>query len=282
MSNIEQASTGDADGIGPASAASGAGDRAVLDATGPGTTRTLLVGGNSEIGLAIVRRLRADGPVSAVLLGRDPDRLRDACAVLQGDDVSPVAIEVVDAEDVGGHERAVARAVDRSGGVDVVVLAVGRLGAQAGLDADRDEAAEVMRVNFVGSGSLLLESVRRLRDQGHGTVIVLSSVAAERPRASNAIYGAAKAGVDALAQGLADATADDGVRVLVVRPGFVMTKMTAGLKPAPMSTTPEAVADATVRALKTRAHTIWVPARLRWIFALLRHVPRGVFRRLEL
>ena len=112
---------------------------------------------------------------------------------------------------------------------------------------------------------------------------MLSSVAAERPRASNAIYGAAKAGLDALAQGLADATAGNGVRVLVVRPGFVLTRMTEGLARAPFSTTAEAVAEATVRSLQSgNAHTIWVPGKLRYIFALLRHLPRPVYRRLPL
>jgi decaprenylphospho-beta-D-erythro-pentofuranosid-2-ulose 2-reductase len=178
--------------------------------------------------------------------------------------------------------EAVTRAFERAGGFDVVVLAIGVLGAQQGLDADPGEAAEVMRVNFVGCGSLLLHCLRKLREQGHGTLIVLSSVAAERPRAGNAIYAAAKAGLDALAQGLADATAASGVRVLVVRPGFVSTRMTAGLPPAPFATTPEVVADATVHALGGRAHTIWVPARLRFIFAVLRHVPRPVYRRLPL
>jgi decaprenylphospho-beta-D-erythro-pentofuranosid-2-ulose 2-reductase len=109
---------------------------------------------------------------------------------------------------------------------------------------------------------------------------VLSSVAAERPRASNAIYGAAKAGLDALAQGLADATASDGVRVLVVRPGFVRTRMTAGLEEAPFATTAAAVADATLKALAGRAHTVWVPGRLRLLFAVLRLVPRAIWRRL--
>ncbi|MBV9005844.1 MAG: SDR family NAD(P)-dependent oxidoreductase, partial [Solirubrobacterales bacterium] len=151
-----------------------------------------------------------------------------------------------------------------------------------GLDAPRDEAAEVMRVNFVGSGSLLLESLRCLRRQGTGTLVVLSTVAGERVRASNAIYGAAKAGLDGLAQGLADAIAGSGVRVLVVRPGFVKSRMTAGLDPPPMSTTPDVVAEATVRALSGRAHTIWVPGRLRLVFALLRHLPRALFRRLPL
>jgi decaprenylphospho-beta-D-erythro-pentofuranosid-2-ulose 2-reductase len=247
-----------------------------------GPTRVLLVGGSSEIGLAIVRRLSAEGPVRAVLLGRDGARMQAAAPALERAGVAPVVLEVVDAEDLADHQRAVSEAFGRLHGFDLVVLAVGKLGAQAGLDANPAEAGEVMRVNFLGAGSLLLHCLRRLREQGSGTMIVLSTVAGERVRASNAIYGAAKAGLDGLAQGLGDAAASSGVRVLTVRPGFVIGRMTAGLRPQPMATTPEAVADATVRALAGRAHTIWVPSRLRWIFALLRHVPRGVFRRLPL
>jgi decaprenylphospho-beta-D-erythro-pentofuranosid-2-ulose 2-reductase len=245
-------------------------------------TRVLLVGGNSEIGLAIVRRMRADGPVSVCLLGRDRRRLEAAAGELEHAGVSTVAVEVADADEPATHESAVTNAFNALGGLDVVVVAIGRLGGQAGLDADPAEAAEVMRVNFLGAGSLLLHSLRRLREQDRGTLVVLSSVAGERVRAGNAIYGAAKAGIDALAQGLADATAGTGVRVLVVRPGFVTTRMTAGLKPAPMSSTPEEVADATVQALGGRAHTIWVPGRLRFVFAVLRHLPRPLFRRLPL
>ncbi len=244
--------------------------------------RALLVGGSSEIGLAIVRRLAADGPVSAVLLGRDGDRLQAAATRLQHDGIAPAEVVIADAADLAAHERAVAEAFERGGGVDVAVLAVGVLGAQAGLDADPATAEEVMRVNFLGAGSLLLHCMRRLRAQRRGTLIVLSSVAGELPRASNAIYGAAKAGLDALAQGIGDATADDGVRVLVVRPGFVATRMTSGLEPAPFATTTDAVADAAVAALGGHARTIWVPSRLRWICALLRHMPRALFRRLPL
>jgi decaprenylphospho-beta-D-erythro-pentofuranosid-2-ulose 2-reductase len=189
---------------------------------------------------------------------------------------------VLDAHDLTRPVGAIDPAFQHWGGFDTVILAVGVLGGQQGLDAGREEALEVMQTNFVGSGSLMLEALRRLREQGSGTLIVLSSVAAERPRASNPIYGAAKAGLDALAQGLADATAGSGVRVLVVRPGFVTTKMTAGLDPAPMAVTPEQVADATVAALASSAHTVWVPGRLRLVFAVLRHLPRAVFRRLPL
>jgi decaprenylphospho-beta-D-erythro-pentofuranosid-2-ulose 2-reductase len=245
-------------------------------------TRVLLLGGSSEIGLAIVRRLRADGPVTVSLLGRDRGRLEAAAAELERDGVTTAGIQVADADDVAAHEAAVAAGFDALGGVDIAVLAVGQLGAQAGLDADPAEAVEIMRVSFLGAGSLLLHCLRRLRDQDRGTLVVLSSVAGERVRASNAVYGAAKAGLDGLAQGLSDATAGTGVRVLVVRPGFVKTRMTAGLDPTPMSATPDEVAGATVQALAGRAHTIWVPGRLRYVFAVLRHVPRSVFRRLPL
>lgn len=244
--------------------------------------RVLLVGGTSEIGLAIVRRLASEGPARVYLLGRDRTRLEEAVATLEQAGCPGAVIDLLDADDLAGHGAVIERAFAQAAGFDVVVLAVGVLGAQAGLDAEPADALEVMQVNFVGGGSLLLECLRQMRRRGEGTLVLLSSAAVERPRASNPIYGAAKSGLDALAQGLADATAASGPRVLVVRPGFVATRMTAGLKPAPFATTPEAVAEATVRGLAGRAHTIWVPGRLRPIFALLRHLPRAIYRRLPL
>jgi decaprenylphospho-beta-D-erythro-pentofuranosid-2-ulose 2-reductase len=220
----------------------------------------LLIGASSEIGLAIVERLRADGPITPYLLGRAQS----------------------DAEDTASIEPAVASAFEQLGTVDVAVLAVGMLGAQAGLDADPAEAARVLDVNVVGCGALLLATLRRLRAQGHGSLIVLSSVGAERPRASNAVYGAAKAGLDALAQGLSDSLKNSPVEVIIVRPGFVRTKMTAGLKPAPLATSAEAVAEASVGALGHGSRTVWVPRSLRPLFAVLRHLPRPVYRRLPL
>jgi decaprenylphospho-beta-D-erythro-pentofuranosid-2-ulose 2-reductase len=244
--------------------------------------RVLLIGGTSEIGLAIVRRLACELSVEPYLLGRDRERLGAAMSDLQRSGCAGGEVDLVDADALETHADVVRRAFERTGGFDVAVLAVGVLGAQRGVDADRDEAIEVMRANFLGAGSLLLECVRELRARGRGRVIVLSSVAAERPRAGNAVYGAAKAGLDALAQGLADAERGSGVRVLVVRPGFVHTRMTAGLKPVPFATTPAAVAEVTVRGLSSGAHTVWAPRRLRFVFAVLRHVPRSLYRRLPL
>lgn len=244
--------------------------------------RVLLLGGSSEIGLAILRRLAADGPVRPYLLGHDQPRLHDAAAELRSENFHDVQAELVDAASPDSHEGAITEAFQRSGGFDLAVLAVGVLGAQDGLDADPASATAVMHVNFTGTGSLLMAAMRAMRRQGRGTVVVLSSVAAERPRAGNAVYGAAKAGLDALAQGLADASRGGGPRVLVVRPGFVKTRMTEGLDPAPFATTPEAVAEATVRGLAGRAHTVWVPGKLRVVFSLLRHLPRVIYRRLPL
>lgn len=245
-------------------------------------TRVLLLGGTSEIGLAIVNRLAQDGPLRLYLLGRDEPRLHRAAGQLSGENLVDTQVGLVDAGAPESHDAAITQAFTRSGGFDVAVLAVGVLDAQEGLDADPLTATAVMQVNFTGTGSLLLACMRAMRQQGSGTIVVLSSVAAERPRAGNAIYGAAKAGLDALAQGLADSARSGAPRVLVVRPGFVKTRMTEGLDPAPFATTPEAVAEATVRGLSGRAHTVWVPGKLRLVFSVLRHLPRGIYRRLPL
>ena len=249
---------------------------------GPQARRVLVLGGTSEIGLAIARRLGAEGPIEPYLLGRGAERLAEALSDLRRAGAQGGGTEELDAADLAAHAPALDRVFERSGGFDLVVLAVGVLAGQEGLDTEPALAGEVMHVDFTACGSLLLETMRRLRQQGSGTVVVLSSVAGERARASNAIYGAAKAGLDALAQGLADAAVETGPRVLVVRPGFVTTRMTEGLDPAPFSTTPEAVAEATVSALATGAHTVWVPGVLRFVFSALRHLPRPLYRRLPL
>jgi decaprenylphospho-beta-D-ribofuranose 2-oxidase len=244
--------------------------------------RVLVLGGSSEIGLAIVRRLALERPVRALLLGRSPQRLEAAAAELRRAGVEEASWGSLDALELDAHEPALTAACERLGGFDLVVLALGVLGGQRGLDADAGEVREVLELNALGAGTLMVAALRRLRAQGHGTLIVLSTVAVERPRASNAVYGAAKAALDALAQGLADSLAGSGVRVLVVRPGFVHTRMTVGLTPAPLSTSAEAVAEATVAGLRRGAGTVWVPGTLRYVFSLLRHLPRPLYRRLPL
>ena len=133
--------------------------------------------------MAIVRRLARDVPVRPYLLGRDRARLEHVAGELRGENWPDVEVGLVDAEAPDTHEAAIATAFERSGGFDLAILAVGILGAQDGLDADPATAAEVLHVNFTGAGSLLMACMRAMRRQGSGTVVVMSSVAAERPRA---------------------------------------------------------------------------------------------------
>jgi decaprenylphospho-beta-D-erythro-pentofuranosid-2-ulose 2-reductase len=277
--------------------------------------RVLVLGGTSEIAAAIVRELAAGGPCEVVLAGRDPEGLRGAAQGLLREGCTRVETIPLEArspipvcakghpehsgerpkradghpEDSGehpkraeGHREVLAHAIELLGGVELVILAVGVLGERGGLPENVPAAVGVLEVNVVGAGSLLLESVRALRERGHGTVVVLSSVAAERPRAANAVYCASKAGLDALAQGLSDALRGTGIGVMVVRPGFVRTRMTRGLPVPPLASDPQTVARLTVRGLRAGAQTVWVPAALRWVMLVLRLLPRPIFRRLPL
>lgn len=244
--------------------------------------RVLLLGGTSEIGLAILRRMAQQGPIAPTLAGRDMGQLERELAALQKTGCTGGCTAVLDASDTALHVARIREAFRRAGSFDVVILAVGILGAYDGFTASHELAVEVMHVDFTGAGSLAMATLTELAAQRHGTLVVLSSVAVERPRASNAVYGAAKAGLDALAQGLADGVHASGVRVLVVRPGFVRGRMTEGLPVPPFSTTPERVANATVEALSRSTSTIWVPGVLRLVFGLLRLLPRPLWRRLPL
>jgi decaprenylphospho-beta-D-erythro-pentofuranosid-2-ulose 2-reductase len=237
-------------------------------------------GGNSDIARAALRRLVAGGTRRVVLAVRDPARAAAAEELrAAGAQVEAVAF---DADAPDGHPAAVAEAARQLGDIDLAIVAFGVLGDQSEAERDPAAAAALARTNVVGGVSLLVALAERMREQGHGAIAVLSSVAAERPRRSNFAYGATKAGLDAFAQGLGDALSPDGIHVLVVRPGFVRTKMTAGLKPAPFAVDADAVAAAIERGLRRRAHTGWAPPPLRFVVAAIRHVPRPLFRRLPL
>jgi len=246
-----------------------------------GVARSVLVlGGGSDIALATMRVLVARGTQTVVLAARRPARLERAAAALRDAGAARVELVAFDADDTGGHTALVDEVFARHGEFDLVLHAAAVLGEPALAATDGAAAAAIVRTNFLGAVSVLVPAAQRLRAQGHGVLVVLSSTAAERPRRANFVYGASKAGLDGFAQGLGDALAGSGVRVLVVRPGFVHTKMTAGRRPAPLSTTPEAVAAGIVKGLASSAHTVWVPGSLRALMAVLRHLPRPLFRRI--
>lgn len=243
----------------------------------------LVLGGGSDIAFATVRKLVAARCRTVVLAGRDPEGMEARAKELRALPGEPT-VDVVsfDARDLTSHEHFVRDAFSRYPDLDVVLVAFGILGDQEQAEHDVRHALQIVTTNFLGAVSVMVPVANQLRDQGHGTLVVLSSVAGERARKSNFVYGSSKAGLDTFAQGLADSMVGSGANVLVVRPGFVTTKMTEGLDPAPLSTTPEGVADAIVDGLASGATTVWAPPPLRWVMSGLRHVPRPVFRRLPI
>lgn len=235
----------------------------------------LVLGGTSEIGVATARALVRGRARTVVLAARDPEACAEAASTLKADGADRVETVPFDAVDFPSHAAFMDAVFEEHGDIDLALVAFGVLG-------EEDDPVGVLSVNTVGSASVMTELARRMKQQGHGTIVLLSSVAGERVRKSNFMYGASKAGADGFAQGLGDSLAGTGVSVMVVRPGFVKTKMTAGLDPVPFSTDAETVAEAIVRGLARGSDVVWVPGVLRGVMSALRHVPRPLFRRLPL
>lgn len=240
----------------------------------------LVLGGSSDIGVAIASELAAPRRARVILAGRSQEALEAAAQRVRAAGAGQVDVLAFDASDTAGHERFVETVAGMVEDLDVAVLAFGVLGDQKRDEEGGEGALEVASTNYVGTVSVGLPLARLMRRQGHGTLVVLSSVAGERVRRANFIYGSSKAGADGFAQGLGDWLAGSGAKVLVVRPGFVRSKMTEGMPAAPLATTPEAVAKAVASALAAGKEIVWVPPALRAVMGVTRLLPRAVFRRL--
>ena len=238
----------------------------------------LVLGGGSDIAAATVEALIGSRTRTVVLAGRDPARLEPVAERLRGAGATTVECIEFDASAPDTHQAAIDEVWARHPDLDLVLLAFGVLGDQEAFDADPAAAADAAITNYAGAVSSSLAVAQHLRAQGHGTLVVITSVAGERVRADNVVYGSTKAGLDAFAQGLGDRLAGSGASVLVVRPGFVRTAMTEGMPDGPMPTTADAVASDIVAGLRHGAHTVWSPAKLRWVFAVLKVLPRPVWR----
>ncbi|MYR25323.1 MULTISPECIES: SDR family NAD(P)-dependent oxidoreductase [unclassified Streptomyces] len=249
----------------------------------------LLLGGTSELGLATARRMIGRRTRTVWLAGRAGPALDAAAAELRALGATTHTVDF-DALDPASHAETLGK-VFAEGPVDLVLLSFGLAGDQLNDEADPAAAARVAATNYTGAVSAGLVCGMGLQAQGHGALVVLSSVAGERVRRGDFIFGSSKAGLDAFAQGLGDALYGTGVRVLVVRPGVVRSRRPDQAVPeeyatgvlgldGPFATTPEAVAEAVERGLRRGSETVWVPATLRPVMAGLRHLPRPLFRRL--
>jgi decaprenylphospho-beta-D-erythro-pentofuranosid-2-ulose 2-reductase len=238
----------------------------------------LVLGGTSEIALETVKALPRARIRRVVLAGRPSPARDEAVAALTSDGIAGVSAVDFDAKETGSHADLV-NAIFDAGDIDITLLAFGILGNQDDAEADPDHAIDVATTNYTGAVSVGLRVAARLKAQGHGAIVVMSSVAGVRARKDNFVYGSTKAGLDAFAQGLGDSLVGTGVRVMVVRPGFVHTKMTEGMDAAPFSTTPDKVAQVIVDGLAAGRETVWAPGILKFPFAGFRMLPRAVWRK---
>jgi decaprenylphospho-beta-D-erythro-pentofuranosid-2-ulose 2-reductase len=233
------------------------------------------MGGTSEIGMAVVEALRPARGTEVVLVGRD----RGALAAV-GDSL-PCDVSIEEFEATGPDHQELVGRLAAGGPVDIVLMAFGILGDARSAARSPRAALEILDVDFRAQVELGLLWAEALRAQGHGTLVFFSSIAGVRARRANFMYGAAKAGLDAFASGLGDSLQGSGVRVLVVRPGFVRGRMTAGMTPAPFAVDPQAVGRAAAEAWQKGASQVWVPPVLRIVATGMRLTPRPLWRRLS-
>jgi short-subunit dehydrogenase len=247
-----------------------------VDDTGAGPV--LILGGRSEIGIELARRLGRGATV--VLAARKADQLDDQVTELKAAGAAAVHTVEFDADDLDSHGPLIGTIVADHGPIGIAVLAFGILGDQARAETDAAHAVAIVHTDYVAQVSMLTHLAAAMRTAGRGSLVVFSSVAGIRVRRANYVYGSAKAGLDGFASGLADALHGTGVRLLIARPGFVIGRMTQGMTPAPLSSTPERVAATTARALARGRRTVWIPWALRPMFFVMRLLPPFVWRRM--
>ena len=238
-----------------------------------------MFGGRSEIGLAVAHRLAAGRTI--VLASRPGGSDPGLAAPLES--AGAVAVETVDfdADDLPSHAAVLDEIETRVGPIDVAVLAFGILGDQEVAERDAGAAARILHTDFVAQAALLTELAERMKPRRSGVLVAFSSVAGQRVRRANYIYGSAKAGLDGFASGMADALHGTGVTLIIPRPGFVIGRMTDGMDPAPFSSTPDQVADVVAARVRARrAGVVWIPWQLRVMFAVARVVPQAIWRRM--
>jgi decaprenylphospho-beta-D-erythro-pentofuranosid-2-ulose 2-reductase len=251
----------------------------VNDATGM-PQKVLVVGGSSEIAGHILERLARRRASHVLLAGRQLAEMETVCERLRAAGTASAEVMALDLSDSSSLTTFARQAAERLGGIDLVLFAAGNLGTADLDELDAETVSAMTESNFSGQAALAIELAKDTARRGGGRLVFLSSVAGVRVRRANFVYGAAKAGLDGFAIGLSEALYKTGVKVMVVRPGFVRTKMTAGRPEAPFAVGPEEVADAVVQGLEKDRAVVWVPAQLQLIFAIFRLLPQSVWRRL--
>lgn len=243
--------------------------------------RVLLIGATSAIVEAVGRHFAGDGD-SIYLLGRSPERLQQIANDYRLRGAESVNMESFDALDYEQHAPLIERAIDTLGGLDIALIGYGTLPDQAASEASSDVARLALETNAISVISLLGHLANRFEQQESGALAVISSVAGDRGRRSNYVYGTAKGAVSLYAEGLRARLAHKHVRVLTIKPGFVDTPMTAAFDKGLLWSTPEKVAWTIYKALLSGRNEIYTPWFWRWIMVVVRAIPESIFKRLPL
>lgn len=242
----------------------------------------VVFGGSSDIARALTKKLCLVRTHTVVLAGRDQKLLDGAATEAEEYGATKIDTVLFDAADPSDAARVVTDAFEKVGDrIDLVVMAVGTLGRQSENENSADGAAHMVSVNVTWPVAALAEIRRRLVDQGSGRILVMSSITAMRVRRVNYLYSGAKAGLDRICVGMAQSLEGTGVRLQLLRPGVVRTKMTAGMAQPPFTTGPNEVADNVVRGLASNELVIWSPPILRYASVLLRLLPEPLWRRVS-
>lgn len=243
--------------------------------------KILVIGATSTIAEATARLWAAEGH-QLYLIARNAQQLQAVAADLCVRSGRQVGHVVLDATDFARHAGALDSAFAFLGQVDIVLIAHGHLPDQRRCEADAREAVAAMEVNALSVISMLTELANRMERQGTGTLAVIGSVAGDRGRQSNYVYGAAKAMVDVFLQGLRNRLHASGVHVLCIKPGFVDTRMTAALRKGALWASPQTVARGIVAAIGRRADVAYLPGFWRLVMFVIRAVPEPMFKRMKL
>jgi short-subunit dehydrogenase len=241
----------------------------------------IVFGATSAMAQETVRLLSADG-AALFLVGRNAERLEAVAADARVRGAAKVTAAIADLDDAARHLELVDRAFLALGTVDAAIIAQGILADSAACDADPALAERVLVTNFLAPALLCERLGRRFAVQGRGTIVAISSVAGDRGRQSNYVYGAAKGGLSTYLEGLRNRLFRRGVHVVTVKPGFVDSPMTAHVPKNALFAPPSAVGRAIVRAVERRRDVVYVPGFWRAIMLAIRHVPEAIFKRLSL
>lgn len=242
--------------------------------------KILVIGATSAIAEATARLWAGQGH-RLYLLGRDGQRLQAIAADLQVRGAESAQHALLDVNDFGQHLPMLELAIEAMGGIDIVLLAHGTLGDQRRCERDAGAALRELETNAISVILLLTHLGNRFEAQRHGTIAAIGSVAGERGRQSNYVYGTAKSAVSTFTQGLRNRLYRSGVQVLTIKPGFVDTPMTAQFAKSALWSTPDAVARSIDRAIEKRRDVIYTPWFWFGIMCLIRLIPERIFKTLR-